>query len=295
MPMPLDTRTLHPGTNLADFGDWLFGGGLWRFPGAIGAQGKLLNELVKEVEQAFAPHPLTQAHLHFSNLAFIDKIEAAQAGVTALSEQLVKAIVENLGWLKDDCYWDRLVLRIVPPLGHYAITNRNQHTPVHRDTWGVNLYSQCNWWLSLTGLDANTCMRFYPDYWTRPIANSCDSWSYQDYARALMATPAGSKADYPSVPVALTSPDNPSLMLIDPMEWMVFSAAHLHDTAPNQGDTTRFSLEFRSIHLKHLEQGRSAPNLDNPAAGHLCGLFRRLSDNARLTRDLLACATTPGV
>ena len=59
---------------------------------------------------------------------------------------------------------------------------------------------------------------------------------------------------------------------------ILFSAAQLHSTAPNQSGLTRFSIDFRTISLDDLDQERGAPNIDSRATGTTLGDFLRASD-----------------
>jgi hypothetical protein len=52
---------------------------------------------------------------------------------------------------------------------------------------------------------------------------------------------------------------------------IIFSGAHLHGTVPNRSGQTRFSVDFRLMHIDDLAAGRGAINVDNgcpdPEAG----------------------------
>jgi hypothetical protein len=63
-----------------------------------------------------------------------------------------------------------------------------------------------------------------------------------------------------------------------PGDAIIFAAAQLHASAPNTSGRTRFSLDFRTINLDDLEQGRGAPNIDCEAKGTTLPDFLRLGD-----------------
>ncbi len=50
-------------------------------------------------------------------------------------------------------------------------------------------------------------------------------------------------------------------------ENLLFSGAHFHATRPQTEDTTRFSLDFRVVHLDDVRARRGAPNVDNRSTG----------------------------
>ena len=48
---------------------------------------------------------------------------------------------------------------------------------------------------------------------------------------------------------------------------MLFSAAQLHSSIPNQSGVTRFSIDFRCVHLGDLIARRGARNVDSKCTG----------------------------
>jgi ectoine hydroxylase-related dioxygenase (phytanoyl-CoA dioxygenase family) len=49
-------------------------------------------------------------------------------------------------------------------------------------------------------------------------------------------------------------------------EMLVFSGSHLHGTVANYTERTRFSVDFRLIHLDDLKNNRGAVNVDSQTA-----------------------------
>ena len=69
---------------------------------------------------------------------------------------------------------------------------------------------------------------------------------------------------------------------------LVFSAAHLHSTVPNTTVRTRFSIDFRTVNIDDLLEGRGAPNVDSACTGTTLGDFLRASDLEPLPEELIA-------
>jgi len=66
---------------------------------------------------------------------------------------------------------------------------------------------------------------------------------------------------------------------------IVFAAAQLHSSVPNTSDRTRFSIDFRTVHLDEVEAGRGAPNIDSACTGTTMGDYLRLSDLEHLPKE----------
>ena len=57
---------------------------------------------------------------------------------------------------------------------------------------------------------------------------------------------------------------------------MLFSAAQLHSTVPNSSGLTRYSIDFRTVHLDDVWNKRGALNIDSACSGTtLWGLHSR--------------------
>lgn len=93
---------------------------------------------------------------------------------------------------------------------------------------------------------------------------------------------------------------NPDLRIVtEPGGLLIFSAAHMHATVPNTSGETRFSIDFRTVHVDDLVSEKGAANIDRDCSGttiddYLCGeQFTQLPDAIRtqyvaLTKPMLA-------
>jgi hypothetical protein len=68
----------------------------------------------------------------------------------------------------------------------------------------------------------------------------------------------------------------------------LFSAAHLHSTVPNTSNITRYSIDFRTVHLDDVMGRIGAPNIDSACTGTTIGDFLRARDFSHLPPEAMA-------
>ena len=74
---------------------------------------------------------------------------------------------------------------------------------------------------------------------------------------------------------------------------LIFSGAQMHSTVPNTSGKTRFSIDFRTVHLDDVISKGGAPNIDSACTGTSLGDFLRASDLARIPEAWVAAYDTP--
>jgi hypothetical protein len=173
---------------------------------------------------------------------------------------LYRAALQHVGLDAARSYWDSLYLRVVP-----GAERQIGRIGLHRDTWSSNVLQQTNWWTTMYPLTTERTMAFYPDYWSRPIANTSADWDL-DEIRALRRS-GERDADIPIGPEPSEPVDTSSELrvVIEPGDILCFSGAHLHASVPNVSEETRVSVELRTVSLDDFTRGRGAPNLDGRA------------------------------
>jgi hypothetical protein len=67
----------------------------------------------------------------------------------------------------------------------------------------------------------------------------------------------------------------------------LFSAAQMHSTVPNTSGRTRFSIDFRTVHLDDAATRRGAPNLDSACTGTTMGDYLRGGDLEHLPDNVI--------
>jgi hypothetical protein len=118
------------------------------------------------------------------------------------------------------------------------------------------LICQINWWLPISSLTPESCMAFHTRYWSQSVRNSSNIYNYYNYH-----------------------------------EWnrkSRFNAAQLHSTVPNTSGCTRFSVDFRAVHLDDVATLRGARNVDSRCTGTTMGDYPRCSDLAHLPAAAMA-------
>ena len=69
---------------------------------------------------------------------------------------------------------------------------------------------------------------------------------------------------------------------------MIFSAAHLHSTVPNESDSTRISIDFRTVHRSDLMSHGGATNVDSQCTGSTIQDYLRATDFEQLPDELIS-------
>lgn len=167
----------------------------------------------------------------------------------------------------------------------------------HRDTWYSAPLCQLNWWMPIFDIEPGRSMAFHPRYWSTPLRNGSRTYNYAEWNRTSRYQAAQHIATdtrvqpKPEEPVEL----DPQVRVVTPPGGiLIFSAAHLHSTVPNTTGRTRFSIDFRTVHLDDVRAFRGAPNLDSACTGTNLADFLRVSDLAHVPEDLVA-RYEPGV
>jgi hypothetical protein len=57
-----------------------------------------------------------------------------------------------------------------------------------------------------------------------------------------------------------------------------FSSAQMHSSLENHSGRTRFSIDFRTVHLDEVESGGGAPNVDSHCTGTTMADYLRATD-----------------
>ena len=236
----------------------------------------LLGFAAAVVREHFGEEP-ELAHECMDRAAFLATAAAAQAAFerSRHASDLWRQALAAAGIDARTTLWDKRALRVLPSGdGHGG--GRLASTHVHRDTWGSNIHEQVNWWMTLYPLAHGRTIAFYPQYWSRPLANSSADWRFEDYLAARCAAKGdGVRPDYPAAPEPLepVAPASAVPVVIEPGELLCFSGAHLHVGVPNRTGRTRFSLETRTVARSDRNQGRCAPDVDGSGARANWGWF----------------------
>jgi hypothetical protein len=146
----------------------------------------------------------------------------------------------------------------------------------------------------ISGVDASSCMAFFSAYWGRPVDNSSgafDAYEWNATGRANAAKYV--HGDDRNHPRAWLEDGAASVEVVGERgSTLVFSAAQLHGTVPNTSGNTRFSVDFRTVHLDDLHARVGAPNPDSSSTGTTLRDFHRARDFEKLPEDTIALYET---
>jgi ectoine hydroxylase-related dioxygenase (phytanoyl-CoA dioxygenase family) len=160
---------------------------------------------------------------------------------------------------------------------------------LHRDTWYSAPMCQINWWLPIYPVLPNNAMAFHPAYWNRPVKNGSRIYNYEEWNRTSRVE-AGKhvKSDTrvqpkPEEPMEL----DPQLRLLPaPGGVILFSGAQMHSSVPNDSGRTRFSIDFRTVHIGDVKARLGAPNLDSECTGTTMRDYLRVSDLSHVAEEI---------
>jgi hypothetical protein len=186
--------------------------------------------------------------------------------------ELMREVVASFGFDPEENAFDPVRLRVMSHLGH-ANPSAAPVYYAHRDTWYAHPQCQVSWWVPLHDLTEQQTFVFFPDYLRQGIENDSGKFNYdqwisgrdslrigwQDKNAGLTALYPATRADLAAAPRLPFS--------CRAAEVILFAGAHLHQSVPNETGTTRFSVDFRTVHLGDHQRGIGAPNADNRSTG----------------------------
>ena len=211
------------------------------------------------------------------------------------SKECLQGILRELGCDLSKTYFDVPRMR-TSTSENYLTSGIAYAFHPHRDTWYSAPMCQINWWLPIYPIRPDNAMAFHPRYFREGVPNDSDRFNYYEWnANQRRNAAQHVKSDtrwqpHASVPLEL----EPDIRLLPEVGGMIlFSAAHMHSTVSNSTGRTRFSIDFRTVHLDDVEGFRGAPNVDSDCTGTSMGDYLRASDLAKIAADLVA-AYEPG-
>jgi hypothetical protein len=236
------------------------------------------------IEAAFEPYGPELAQDHLPVGQYVDILSAVKPAFIhhPRSKGYVQAILAERGCDMEQTYFDVPRLRSSTS-GGYLTTGIAYAWHPHRDTWYSAPLSQLNFWMPVYPIVAGNAMAFHPDYFDAAVPNSSSTYNYYEWNnkyRASASSNVGTDSrplPGPTVEVDISNP----LVLLPPVGGLIqFSGQHLHSSVPNHSGRTRFSIDFRTVHIGDILEGRSAQNVDVGCTGSSIRDFIRASDLA---------------
>ena len=186
------------------------------------------------------------------------------------SKRHIQNIFEELGVDRARTYFDLPKMRSSTSDG-YLTTGIAYAWHAHRDTWYSAPSCQINWWLPIYDIESENAMAFHPRYWTQPVQNSSSGYNYYQWNKLHRGQNVAklTKSDNRPLPRATEPMDlDPQIRLICQAGGIIlFSAAQMHSSVPNTSGCTRFSIDFRTVHIDDAVAEVGAPNIDAACTG----------------------------
>jgi len=207
------------------------------------------------------------------------------------SKRLLQALLEDMGCDPERTYFDVPRLRSSTSEG-YLTTGIAYAWHPHRDTWYSAPSCQLNWWMPVFELSSENAMAFHPAYWGRPVANDSAGYDYYVWNAQHRGAHvvANLKSDDRPLPRA-TEPIvlDPQIRLLPRVGGMLlFSGAQMHSSVPNTSGKTRYSIDFRVVHVGDVAEQRGAPHTDEQCTGTTMRDYLRCTDLTRIPDALVA-------
>jgi hypothetical protein len=246
----------------------------------------------KMTEDAF--HPLdpqtAQFHLPVERYAAILAELKPKFIHAPESKKYLQAMLRDLGADPDKTYFD--VPRMRSSTSDSFLTTGIAYAfHPHRDTWYSAPMCQINWWMPMYPIVPENAMAFHPRYWSQGVRNGSSGYNYQEWNRTSRQNAASfikedtRKQPKPEEPMEL----DPQLRVIAPPgALLLFSAAQMHSSVPNNSGKTRFSIDFRTVNLDDVAERRGAPNVDSESTGTTMGDYLRVSDLTHIPEEYFA-------
>jgi hypothetical protein len=243
------------------------------------------------IEEAFGAVEPTHAQYHMPVEQYVAIIAPLKPKFIhhPRTMELLSTMVRDFGCDLDKTYVDVPRLRMVTHGGYLTSGAGYAHHP-HRDTWYSAPMCQLNWWLPIYEFESESSMAFHPRYWSQPVENSSGEFNYYDWnANGRKNAAQHVKADTRKQPHALEFMElQPEIRLIcPPGGTFLFSAAQMHSTVGNTSGRTRYSIDFRTVHLDDVVSKGGAPNVDSAPAGTSLRDFRRGADLTPMPEDVV--------
>jgi hypothetical protein len=160
----------------------------------------------------------------------------------------------------------------------------------HRDTWYSAPQAQINWWLPVYEMVPANGMAVYPDWFARAVPNSSECYNYYRWNAESRASADKQIGADTRVQPRLTTEinlENEIRVSLPVGGMLAFSGHHLHATVHNTTGVTRFSIDFRTVHIGDLESGQGAPRTDVRCTGTTLRDFHRAADLEPLSRPII--------
>lgn len=203
---------------------------------------------------------------------------------------IMPRMLEAIGCRLDDTYFDIPRMR-TSTSDNYLTSGIAYAFHPHRDTWYSAPMCQINWWLPIFEVEGGNAMAFHPNYFARSVRNNSEIYNYQEWNAKMRfnAVDHVKKDERPQPkPQEALALEPMNVVVTPPGGMLMFSAAQLHSSIPNQTGVTRFSIDFRVVNLPDLRAKRGARNVDSKCTGSAINDYLQGSTLEHIPADVQA-------
>lgn len=232
---------------------------------------RLADHALKCIISAFGEFPVLSVDDKDSVMRFAEAAAVAKNKFTndPYTHELLEIHIHNryFAFSNHRLLYDVPRLRIVPNTRFLSSGVSYNYLP-HRDTWYGSNQGQINHWISVKNVTQHSTFYIAPNLFQVFLKNTSetfdlDKWDNQ-YRKSALDNIEEEKRPHPKYLGEIREEDCLKFVLPAASE-IVFSAQHLHGSAPNTTYETRISIDFRVL---FLDQSKHWPlNLDNRASG----------------------------
>jgi hypothetical protein len=206
------------------------------------------------------------------------------------SKRHIQALLRELGCDLQSTYFDVPRMRSSTSDG-YLTTGIAYAWHPHRDTWYSAPHCQINWWMPIYEIVPENAMAFHPRYFAEPVPNDSAGYNYYTWNQTHRGQHVAQyvKADPRPLPRPTGELElDPQIRLICPVGGVIaFSGAQLHSSVPNTSGVTRFSIDFRTVHVGDARARRGAPNVDAQCTGTTMRDYLCAADIGPMPEDVI--------
>lgn len=210
---------------------------------------------------------------------------------TFINSDRTKALMQQLlldfGCDPDKTYFD--LPRLRSATSHdFLISGMAHRFETHRDTWFSAPLCQLNWWFPVYAHESGNAVAFHPAYWNKGIPNGSEHYHMHAWFAESRRLKASGEPDLRPRPEAYEplQADPQIRLVLPPGGLTIFAAAQMHSTVHNETGKTRWSVDFRTVHLDDVLAMRGVPNVDSQCTGTNLVDYFRVADLARLPKEV---------
>jgi hypothetical protein len=186
--------------------------------------------------------------------------------------QAMAEVADAHGFPRAEAAFDPLRLRVIVHRGHHNPLAAPVYYP-HRDTWYGHPQTLVTGWIPLDDLAEAETFVFHPRWFDQEVPNDSETFEYGAWARdkgqlkvGWQDIGASQRVRYPGL-IGDFDPGERIGFSCARGQLLLFSGAHFHTTRPQETGRTRYSLDFRVVHLGDTQAGLGAPNVDARGRG----------------------------